>query len=158
MKQVDDKTEAYWQRFLGTLPESSRYHRCSYCAEKWGDYRELAEELGALIADGVKTAACSSMWEWEAEDRPIPEVGMITIVLDWDGDPLCIIETVEVEIKPYNQVDARLAYEEGEGDRTLEYWREAHWKYFSRILASIGKEPQEDMPLVCERFRIIYRE
>lgn len=83
---------------------------------------------------------------------------MITIVLDWNSDPLCIIETIEVNIKPYNQVDAQFAFEEGEGDRTLAYWRKAHWEYFSRVLASIGKEPNEDMPLVCERFRVIYKE
>jgi uncharacterized protein YhfF len=158
MKRVDGKAEAYWQRFLDTLPEDSRCHSRGYCAEKWGDYREMAEELGELIADGVKTAACSSVWEWEAEGRSIPEVGMITVVLSWDDDPLCIIETIEVDIKPYNQVDARFAHEEGEGDRTLAYWRKAHWKYFSRVLASIGKEPQGDMPLVCERFRVIYKE
>ena len=149
---------AYWQRFLASLPEDSPYHQRNYNAEKWGDYRELAEELGALIAAGTKTAACSSMWEWEAEGNPIPEVGLITIVLDWEGAPLCIIETVEVEIKPYNQVDAQFAYEEGEGDRSIQYWREAHWRYFSRTLAKIGREPSEDMPLVCERFRVIYRE
>jgi len=118
----------------------------------------MAEELGALIASGTKTASCSSLWEWEAEGDPIPEVGLITIVLNWEGAPLCIIETVEVEMKPYNQVDAQFAYEEGEGDRSMQYWREAHWRYFSRTLAAIGREPSEDMPLVCERFRVVYKE
>jgi uncharacterized protein YhfF len=155
---MTDKVEAYWKRFLASLPADSPYRRRSYTAEKWGDYRELAEELGALIAAGTKTASCSSLWEWEAEGNPIPEVGLITIVLDWEGAPLCIIEAVEVEIKPYNQVDAQFAYEEGEGDRSLQYWREAHWRYFSRMLAAIGREPSEDMPLVCERFRVIYKE
>ena len=43
------------------------------------------------------------------------------------------------------------------GDRSLEYWREAHWRFFSRTLPNIDKEPATDMPLVCERFRVIYR-
>jgi hypothetical protein len=33
---------------------------------------------------------------------------------------------------------------------------EAHWRFFSRTLPKIGKEPTEDMPLECERFRLIY--
>ncbi|NEQ26775.1 MAG: ASCH domain-containing protein, partial [Microcoleus sp. SIO2G3] len=44
----------------------------------------------------------------------------------------------------------------GEGDRSLEYWREAHWRYFSRVLPKIGKEPTIDMLLVCERFKVVY--
>jgi uncharacterized protein YhfF len=86
----------------------------------------------------------------------LPEVGQKTIVLDGNDDPLCTIETTEVEVRPYNEVDARFAYEEGEGDRSLEYWRQAHWRFFSRTLPNMGKEPTPDMPLVCERFRVIH--
>ncbi len=62
-----------------------------------------------------------------------------------------------MEIKPYDQVDAAFAYEEGEGDRSLAYWREAHRRFFTRTLAVIGREFDETMPLVCERFRVLYR-
>ena len=158
MEKKDVRITEYWNRFLATLPTDSSYHRRGYQAEKWGDSREMADDLGGLIAAGIKTAACSSVWEWEAEGRPVPEIGSITIVLDWGGDPLCIMETMEVEIKAYRQVDARFAFDEGEGDRSLKYWREAHWRFFSRALAAIGKQPAEDMALVCERFRVIYKE
>jgi len=61
-----------------------------------------------------------------------------------------------VEVRPYDDVDERFAHEEGEGDRSLEYWRKAHWRFFSRTLPGIGKKPSLDMPLVCERFRVIH--
>jgi uncharacterized protein YhfF len=77
-------------------------------------------------------------------------------LLDGQENPVCIIETTEVSIKPYNQVDAAFAFEEGEGDRSLEYWREAHWRFFSRTLPKIVKEPTQDMPLVCEQFRVVF--
>jgi uncharacterized protein YhfF len=158
MEQNDVRVSDYWNRFLNSLPKESSYRKRPYHAEKWGDYRELAEELGGLIVAGEKTATCSSVLEWEAEGRPIPEKGLFTIVLDWTGTPLCIIETTEVEIKPYDQVDAQFAYAEGEGDRSLKYWREAHWRHFSRVLAAIGKKPTQDMLLVCERILVIYQE
>ena len=41
-----------------------------------------ANELGALIAGGTKTATCSALWEHEAEEGPLPETGVRTIVLD----------------------------------------------------------------------------
>ena|SRR5687768_2385566 len=147
---------AYWKKFLSTLPSDSPYHSKTYIAEGWGDNHELADELGTLIAQGTKIATCSAVWEWEAEGNPIPEVGYITVVLNGRGEPLCIVETIEISIRKYNEVDADFAREEGEGDLSLNYWREAHRNYFSRVLHKIGKEFSEDMPLVCERFRIIY--
>jgi uncharacterized protein YhfF len=149
--------ETYWQKFLSTLPADSPYHSKSYVAEGWGDSPEMADELGDLIAQGTKTGTCSALWEWEAEGNPIPAVGLVTIALDGRGEPLCIVETTEVFIRKYNEVDADFARAEGEGDLSLEYWREAHRNFFSRTLPKIGKEFSEEMPLVCERFRIIFK-
>ena len=152
-----DRVESYWRSYLESLPADSPVRDEQYVAEGWGDSPEMADELGALIADGTKTATCSALWEYEAEDEPLPQVGLKSVVLDGKGDPLCIVETTEVEVRPYEEVDAGFAYEEGEGDRSLEYWREAHWRFFSRTLPNMGKEPTTDMPLVCERFRVVYK-
>ncbi len=147
----------YWERFLAGLPSDSPYYAKTYIAEGWGDSPEMADELGALIAQGTKTATCSSLWEWEAERSPIPQTGLVTIVIDGRGESLCIVETVEVTVRKYNEVDADFAREEGEGDLSLNYWREAHRNFFSRTLPKIGKEFSDEMPLVCERFRVIYK-
>lgn len=147
----------YWQEFLSTLPPDSPYHSKTYISEGWGDGPEMADELGALIAAGTKTATCSALWEWEAEGESPPETGAVTIVLDGSGSPLCIVETVEVTVRRYNEVTADFAREEGEGDLSLEYWREAHRQFFTRTLPKVGRGFSEDMPLVCERFRVIYK-
>jgi uncharacterized protein YhfF len=152
-----ESIQNYWQQFLASLPPDSPYRAKTYVAEGWGDSSEMADELGALIAQGIKTATCSSLWEWEAEGNPIPEPGLVTIVLNGRGEPLCIVETMEVTVRRYNEVDANFARDEGEGDLSLNYWREAHRTFFSRALPKIGKEFSEEMPLVCERFRLIYQ-
>jgi uncharacterized protein YhfF len=147
----------YWEQFIATLSPDSSYHTKTYVAESWGDGPVLADELGALIVQGIKTATCSALWEWQAEGNPIPQAGLITIALNGRGEPLCIVETIEVSVRNYKEVDAIFAHEEGEGDLSLNYWREAHKNYFSRVLAKIGKDFSEEMPLVCERFRVIYK-
>ena len=154
---TQETIEAYWQRFLSSLPNDSLYHASTYIAEGWGDSSQMADELGALIVQGTKTATCSALWEWEAEGNPIPKTGYLTIALDGRGEPLCIVETIEISIHKYNEVDADFARDEGEGDLSLNYWREAHRNYFSRVLKKIGKEFSEEMPLVCERFRVIFK-
>ena len=153
----DESVKAYWEKFLSILPADSPYHSKTYIAEGWGDSPEMADELGDLIVRGVKTATCSALWEWEAEGKPIPHEGLITVVLDGGGEPLCIVETTEVTVRKYNEVDSEFAQAEGEGDFSLEYWREAHRNFFTRTLPKIGKEFSEDMPLVCERFQLIHK-
>jgi uncharacterized protein YhfF len=148
--------EQYWQAYLEGLPPDAPQRQARYVAEAMGDNPRLANELGSLIRQGLKTATCSALWEWEAEGSPIPEPGLITIILDGDGQPMCIIETTEVRVRAYDEVDASFAAEEGEGDRSLAYWREAHWRFFSRTLPKIDRAPAEEMPLVCERFRLLY--
>lgn len=148
--------DAYWEQFLASLPVDSPYRGRGFIAEGWGDGPEMADELGALIAQGTKTATCSSAWEWEAEGQTPPGLGTLTVVLDGKGEPLCIVETVEVTVHKYNEVDADFARAEGEGDRSLAYWRDAHRRFFTRTMARIGREFSEEMPLICERFKRIY--
>jgi uncharacterized protein YhfF len=78
----DDRIEAYWSGYLETLPAGSPVPGDRYVAEAWGDSPRLADELGASIMDGTKTATCSALWEYGAEGSTLPEVGLKTIVLD----------------------------------------------------------------------------
>jgi hypothetical protein len=43
-----------------------------------------------------------------------------------------VIETIEVFVVPFNEVSEQFAFEQGEGDRSLAYWRKAHENYFRR--------------------------
>jgi len=154
---TEETVKAYWQNFLSNFPADSSYHSKAYFEGGYGDSPELMNELIQLVLEGKKTATCGSLWEWEAEGNRIPQVGDIWIELDGNGNPVCITETVEVTIRKYNEVDADFAHDEGEGDQSLEYWRKAHRNFFSRTLPKIGKEFSEEMPLVCERFKLIYK-
>jgi len=116
----------------------------------FGDTSEMADELLALVVAGTKTATCSALSAYGAKGEPIDEVGKRGIVLDGHGRPACVIETCEVAIKRFDEVDAAFAYDEGEGDRSLAYWRSEHERFFRKYDVF-----SEDMLLVCERFRLI---
>ena len=150
------EAEGFWRAYVGSLPADSPIRDQEYEAWSFGDGPEMADGLGALVRDGIKTATCSALWELEAEGGPLPEVGEKSVILDGKDEPLCIIETTEVAVRRFDEVDGRFAYEEGEGDRSLEYWRREHRRFFARTLPGIGRRFSEDMPLVCERFRVIY--
>ena len=126
---------------LTGVPEKYRHLR----SFAFGDNPLLADELLDLVMKGIKTATCST------EDEPnISTPGEQWVVCDGSGTPRCVIETTEVTFRRFPEVDAAFASEEGEGDRSLAYWRAAHRNYFSRQ----GKF-SEDMMLMCERFRLV---
>ena len=86
-----------------------------------------------------------------------PQPGDLSIVTDWSGRPLCVIETQSVEIMPFREVTAEFAAIEGEGDGSLTYWQEGHRRYFKRECARVGREFDEDMLVACECFKVVYR-
>ena len=57
---------------------------------------------------------------------------------------------------PFDEVDEEHAYLEGEGDRSLEYWREVHERFFTEN-ATHDRGFAPDMPVVLERFRVVYQ-
>ena len=150
-------TEQFWKRYLKSLSKHHLHRDASYIAWGFGDSPEMADELGQLVYQGVKTATASLLWEYEYDGEPLPKVSDLSIVRDGGGCPLCIIETTEVKIVPFNQVDARFAHDEGEGDGSLNYWRSVHWSFFCRHCQRIGRESVETMPVVCERFHVVFR-
>lgn len=83
--------------------------------------------------------------------------GDLSIVTNWAGSPLCIIETETVEVVPFSEVSAEFATIEGEGDGSLSFWREAHRPYFTRECARAGRQFSENMLVACERFKVVYR-
>ncbi|MBR0813062.1 ASCH domain-containing protein [Bradyrhizobium diazoefficiens] len=124
-------------------PVPARYRHLRTFA--FGDSPVLADELVELVIKGIKTATCST------EDEPNTSTpGERWVVLDGRAEPRCVIETTEVTYRRFNEVDTAFAHDEGEGDRSLAYWRRAHQSYFGRLGRYSG-----DMMLMCERFRLI---
>jgi uncharacterized protein YhfF len=113
----------------------------------FGDTPALADELAALVLDGRKRATC-----WASSEGMPTHIGKRMVMLDGSGRPLAVLETMELALARFDEVDAAFAYDEGEGDRTLLFWQQAHRTYFAR-----RGQFAEDMLLWCERFRLIER-
>lgn len=77
---------------------------------------------------------------------------MAGVVTDFHGVPLCVIQTVEIKHLPFEEVDAQFAADEGEGDQSLEYWRDVHWRYFTREAAELSIDFNKRSLVCCERF------
>lgn len=149
-----EAVRAFWEAYREG--QGSKADREEYSSWGFGNSPRMADELGALVLAGTKTATSSLYWAYEIDQEHIPAVGEFSVITDGQNQPICIIQTTAVHILPFDEVKPEFAYLEGEGERTLEYWRKVHWNFFSEECARIGKEPSLSMPVVCERFRRVY--
>lgn len=116
---------------------------------RFGDSRALCDEILALIRAGRKTATCEAMRVYTDGGDAMPETGRRDVALNWDGTPALMLETVEVSIRGWDEMDAELVAAQGEF-RDLAHWQQGYRAYFER---NGGWSP--DMKIMCERFRIV---
>lgn len=142
-----------WQQYRQQQPEAPD----TYAAWAFGDSEEMAEALAELVTEGKKTATASNYLLYELENEDLPQVGQLNIILDGKGLPQAIVKTTSVTIVPFDEVTESHAINEGEGDRSLGYWREVHEAFFKRELAPLGKDFHEKLLVVCEDFEVVYK-
>jgi len=148
------RIQAFWAEFLA---ETDREQDAPlYDVFHFDDNESDANELAELVLRGEKAATASLLWEYGTSGKRRPQTGDLSVVTNWQGSPLCVIETSGVDVRPFENVDADFAAAEGEGDLSLEYWRDAHWSYFGRVCKQLARERSPKMPVVCERFRVVF--
>jgi uncharacterized protein YhfF len=122
----------------------------------FGDSAEMADELGLLVLHGPKRATACLVAELAAADEPLPRVGDRCVVLGGDGQPLAVVRTTDVRVGPLRSVDDSFAWDEGEGDRSRDWWLAAHTRFFARQCAATGWAFTEDIDVLFERFELVW--
>lgn len=140
---------SFWSRFVAETGIDGAYDAWAF-----GDPNDpkAATDLALLVRDGPKRATTGVLSEYAAEGEPLPQSGELSVILNGDGDPVCVIRNTEVEISAFGDVDPAYAWDEGEGDRSLGYWRAEHRAVFE----SVGLEINNDTELVLLRFELLW--
>jgi uncharacterized protein YhfF len=141
--------EKFWSEFVKATGIDG-----PHTARAFGDpsLPDLATKLALLVRDGPKRATAGLASEYEDEDEPLPQAGDLSVILDGEGAPVCVIRTTAVEVRRLGNVDEAFAWDEGEGDRTLDWWRRAHVRFFARQSVSVD----DDTLMVLERFELLW--
>lgn len=129
----------------------------TYHAWSFGDNPLIANELAELVLNGIKTATASAYQLYELEKSQLPQIGDLNIILDGHGNAVCITETTKVYTCPFLKVPESHAFKEGEGDKSLSYWRKVHKDFFSNELKVYGLDFDENMLVVCEEFKVVFK-
>ncbi|MCG9787077.1 ASCH domain-containing protein [Vibrio mediterranei] len=150
------KQQTFLNQYLEQLTTSERASIKDVIAEHFCGDEYNANQCAKLINEGIKTASCSLKAGYEIEQEPLPQVGRLSVVLDWDQNPICIIKLTSVEVCPFNQVSEVFAYAEGEGDRTYQWWKQAHLRFFEWYANELNITFSEYDDLVLERFEKVF--
>ncbi|MDD3334016.1 MAG: ASCH domain-containing protein [Eubacteriales bacterium] len=140
-----------WNAYQQQNPAADQYEAWAFCGGG-----PLADELAQLVLAGTKTATASARIAYETENEPLPKVGCYSVILYDNGDAACVIRATKVSEVPFQQVSAEHAYKEGEGDRTLEFWRRVHQEAFKPDYEAAGRSFDEAGLCVLEEFEVVY--
>ena len=144
---------SYWRDFCtATGIDATTPFRAWY----FGDSAAMAHELVELVLHGPKRAT-AGLSEFN-DQMPLvkPVAGGYSIVTELDGTPRGVIRTTGLEQRPFSEVDAAFAWDEGEGDRTLADWKDGHRRFFTGELARLNRGFDESMLVDLERFELLY--
>lgn len=145
--------EQFWLDFIvkNNLSQKTK------CLEtfSFGYTKELIDELTDLVLRGQKTATCSAVFAYKKEEDQ-PHVNDYSMVIDFNDNPIAIIQTQMIQVVPFNQVTWDFAQLEGE-DSNLESWQSNHRKFFKEEGILLGYTFTEDMLVITENFKVVYR-
>ena len=157
MVKENKSVKEMWENYLMSIGDDIINTNKNYTSWQFCDNEESANNLAELVRQGTKRATTGLYYFYEIEGETLPKTGDFSIIIDWYGIAQCIIETKKVTILPFKEVTKKQAEIEGEGDKSLKYWSEAHIKFFNRELKEHNKEFSADMLVVFEEFEIVYK-
>ena len=151
--------DVVWNKYLASIDEDSRTTKLAYAfVDHFCHEKEPADRLYRLAVDGIKRATAGSLDVCRHNGEPILKPGELSILTNFDETECCVIRTVRSTIKKFSEVTEEDAFIEGEGDKSLAYWRQAHLGFFKDEFAGLGLEFTEDREIVFEEFRVEYVE
>jgi uncharacterized protein YhfF len=148
----DARIRQFWNAYARAARVSGEH----FNVFAFGDSAELADELAAQVLAGTKRATSRLSRDFLEAGVAFPKPGDFGVLIDGAQTPRCILRTLQVELKPLRDVDARFAWDEGGGDRTLEWWMSAHTRYFKRQAVREGFAVTEQTEVVLERFEVVW--
>ncbi len=123
-----------------------------FCADE-----ENANLCANLVLSGEKTTSSSLRDYYNFSNTQLPQVNSLVVITDWNSNPVCIIEITEVTECKFCDVTSEFAFAEGEGDKSLAWWRNVHWNFFSAECTDLGIQPSENMIIILERFKVVFK-
>ena len=144
----------FWEDFQRNNPQYLTIEKPQFFY--FGDNKTDADDCAQLVVLKIKQATSPSLWWFTEHNEALPQIGDLSIVTDWESNPKAIIKTIKVEIAKFKDITPEYAFIEGEGDKSLAYWKKVHWEYYKNEMKEFIAFPNLEMEIVCEYFETIW--
>jgi uncharacterized protein YhfF len=101
---ISDTVKQYQEQFFASLPPETKKVYRFVEPVAFGFTPHDTTEISKLVLHGIKTATGSLLWSYQADGKSLPCAGDFWIAIDGDSNPVCVVQTVNVEIIPFNEV------------------------------------------------------
>ncbi len=149
-EDIDD----FWARFVreqGFHPKTE--YREAICLDEY----DSAEPQLHLVLEGRKTAGLTALRFWQWLECDLPEQGDFSILTDREGNPRCVLETMEVIELPLSRITAEQAALEQGSAVELEVWRTRQQARMEKEAVSHRYDPEADPTVVLEVFEVVWQ-
>ena len=147
---IDD----YWNQVIASKPELAVDHQIRSIG--------IDEETTVLIIDfikeGEKVGTFSLPWLMQSENIPASHTGQPIILLSYDGKPEIVVQITDIAETTFGEIDYDVTKIDGPPVRDPEVWIPLHREYWNNILKPYGRSCTDDMPVIVERFQLVYSE
>ena len=150
---MDDIYQDFWEAFLeetGT-PENTVLDGYTY----FGASEEESVAVLEQILSGEKDAVGHCLPAYLAMEHRLPKIGDYTMVMDFYGNPCCILKAVDVVIDPLNAISPALRAREWPG-LTPEAWLERKQKEYGDLSRQFGFHYHPELPILLEIVERVY--
>src|SRR5579863_7169176 len=111
----------------------------------------MRQRLNQLILDGHKRATAGLLVDYVRENEELESPGDLLTLVDDESQPVSTVVVKEVATMPFIEVPWSFAQAEGEGDESLEEWRDGHRRFWTEA----GEVVDDHTPVVLIWFELI---
>lgn len=120
---------------------------------KFGSLPVEVDDLANKVLRGEKTATSSLLDYYNLGLKKMSKIGDRFSISNSLDKEIAVVRIIQIEVDGFGDITETFAKEEGDG--SLENWKAIHRPYYSKLLADIGRELNEDTLLVCEWFELV---
>ena len=117
---------------------------------------ETSTSICEHVAAGDKTGTFSLPWLHASLPDTKPDIGQFVVLSNYDGEPQALLRTMALTLVTFKDIDETHTALDGPSVRDLTVWRGIHTTYWNSLLEAIGKQVEDDMPVIVERFACVY--
>ena len=145
---IDD----FWNQAVNFMPTLSGDHQ----VRSIGIDEETTGLIINFIKAGEKVGTFSLPWVMTAENLPMSYKGLPIILLSFDGKPELVVQLTKVFETSFGEIDSAVTCIDGPPVRDPDVWIPLHQDYWNGMLEEYGKVCSDDMPVLVEKFKLVY--